>query len=243
MGKDNSADQAAAQAADAQTKLAQQLVSQSDPTRRALFQDANQFLSGDRDVTALPEFGAFKNSAESQFGRARDAIIANTPEGGGLTAALAGLEGQRAGNQAGFTGALAGDEVNRAIQLATFGAAAGSQGLSSAGFLQGQRAQSQSAQNAGKSQGLGTAAGVTAATIATKGAGTPAAAAAFTSPSDRRLKKNIEHIGMYGPHNLYSFDYLDGTHSVGVMAQEMPDKYVTESGGYLMVDYGMLSHG
>ena len=229
MGKEDSASQAAGQAAQAQTRLAKQLISQSNPTRQALFNDANQFLTGNRDVTALPEFGAFKNSAESQFGRARDSIIANTPEGGGLTAALAGLEGQRAGGQAAFTGDLAGNEVNRALQLGTFGAAQGSQGLSSAGFLQGQRAQSEAASNAGKSQGAGQAVG-SAAALAVKG-------------SDRRLKRNIKHIGMYGPHNLYSFDYLDGTHSVGVMAQEMPDKYVTEVDGYLMVDYGALCHG
>ncbi len=229
LGKENTANEAAGLAAQAQTDLAQQLIDQSDPTRQALFDDAQGFLEGGRDVTSLPEFAAFKGSAESQFGRARDSIIANTPEGGGLTAALAQLEGQKAGNQAGFTGALASDEIQRALQLATFGAAQGSQGLSSAGFLQGQRAQAESQANAGKSQGLGQAAG-TAAAIGLKA-------------SDRRLKTNIEHIGFYGPHNLYSFDYLDGVHSVGVMAQEMPDKYVTKVDGYLMVDYGMLCHG
>jgi len=229
MGKEDEANQAAGQAAQAQTTLAQQLVSQTDPLRRGLIGDATDFLSGNRDVTGLPEFAAFKGAAEGQFGRARDAIIANTPEGGALTAALAGLEGQRAGNQAAFTGDLAGNEVNRALQLGTFGAAAGSQGLSSAGFIQAQRAGAESQANAGKSQGAGSAAG--------------SAAAAAILKSDRRLKKNIEHIGMYGPYNLYSFDYLDGTHSVGVMAQEMPAKFVSESDGYLMVDYGMLCHG
>ena len=229
MGKEDSANQAAGEAAQAQTRLAQQLVGETTPLRRDLIYDAGQFTSGKRDVTGLPEFGAFKTGAESQFSRAKDSIIANTPEGGGLSALLASLEGQRAGNQAAFTGDLAGSEVNRALQLATFGAAQGSQGLSSAGFLQANRAQAEAASNAGKSEGLGSAAGTAVASAITK--------------SDRRLKKNIEHIGMYGPHNLYSFDYLDGTHSVGVMAQEMPDKYVTESGGYLMVDYGMLSHG
>ncbi len=158
-GKSTSADDAANQAIQAQTQLAQKLIGQTDPLREGLIGDASQFLSGNRDVTGLPEFAAFKSSAESQFSRARDNIIANTPEGGGLTAALAGLEGQRAGNQAGFTGALASDEVNRALQLATFGAAQGSQGLGSAGFLQGQRAASEAQQNAAKSQGAGEAVG------------------------------------------------------------------------------------
>ena len=232
MGKDTSAGDAAGAAAQSQARLAQQLFGQTEPLRRELIDDAGVFVSGGRDVTSLPEFAAFKGSAESGFNRAKENIIANTPEGGGLTAALAGLEGQRAGDQASFTGALASDEVNRALQLATFGAAQGSQGLSSAGFLQGQRAQAEAGANAGKAQGTGTAVGAAASAI-----GKAAIA------SDRRLKKNIEHIGQYGPYNLYSFDYLDGTHSVGVMAQEIPDKYVTEVNGYLMVDYGMLSHG
>lgn len=159
MGKETEANQAAGQAAQAQTQLAQQLVSQTDPLRQELVGDAEAFLSGGRDVSGLPEFGAFKSSAEGQFGRARDAIIANTQEGGGLTAALAQLEGQRAGTQAVFEGGLAGDEINRALQLGTFGAAQGSQGLSSAGFIQAQRAAAESQSNAGKAGGLGSAAG------------------------------------------------------------------------------------
>lgn len=159
MGKETEANDAAGQAAGAQTRLAQQLIGETTPLRQNLISDAGQFVSGDRDVTGLPEFAAFKSGAEDQFGRARDAIIANTPEGGGLTAALAGLEGQRAGNQAAFTGGLAGNEIQRALQLATFGAAQGSQGLGSAGFLQGQRAQAESQSNAGKAGGLGTALG------------------------------------------------------------------------------------
>jgi len=159
MGKDNTADQAAGQAAEAQTKLAQQLVGETTPLRQNLISDAGQFVSGERDVTSLPEFRTYKNTAEDQYQRARDSVIGSTPEGGGLTAALTQLEGQRAGNLADFTGALAGTEIQRALQLATFGAAQGSQGLGSAGFLQGQRAQAQANQNAGKAGGLGTALG------------------------------------------------------------------------------------
>ena len=155
--------------------------------------------------------------------------MASMAEGGTCIAALQELEGSWAGNQARFNGALPSDEINRATRLANFGAVTGQQGLTSAGFLQSQRAGAEAQANAAKSSGTGSAAGNIAAAAITK--------------SDRRLKKNIEHIGMYGPHNLYAFDYLDGTHSVGVMAQEMPDKYVTEVDGYLMVDYGLLSHG
>ncbi len=159
MGKEDSADQAAGQAAQAQTALAQELIGETRPLRQGLISDAFGFLEGGRDVTGLPEFAAAKGANEAQFSRARDNIIGSTPTGGALTSALGNLEGQRASNQVAFTGDIAGNEVNRALQLATFGAAAGTQGLGSAGFVQAQRAGAQGAQNAAKSQGLGQALG------------------------------------------------------------------------------------
>jgi len=159
MGKDDSANQAAGQAAQAQTDLAKQLIGETSPLRQNLISDAHGFLSGDRDVTGLPEFAAAKGANEAQFGRARENIIGNTPTGGALTSALAELEGDRAANQVAFTGDIAGNEITRALQLATFGTATGSQGLSSAGFTQSQRAMAEGQQNAGKSQGLGQAVG------------------------------------------------------------------------------------
>ncbi len=159
MGKERSGDRAAGQAAQAQTALAQKLIGQSDPTRRLLFDQANAFLGGDFDVTGLPQFGAGKDIIESQFGRAREAVIAGTPTGGALTSALTNVEGARASSLTGLVGSLAEAEQNRALQLGTFGAAAGTQGLASAGAIQGSRAQSQAAQNAAKTEAAGTAAG------------------------------------------------------------------------------------
>lgn len=62
--------------------------------------------------------------------------------------------------------------------------------------------------------------------------------------SDRRMKRDIERIsGSIGGFPVYRFRYLDGTPSVGVMAQEVmvtrPDA-VIEHGGVLYVDYGRL---
>ena len=150
MGKSSGADRSAEAAAKAQSDLAQQLLGETGPLRRQLIGDAGGFLTGGRDVTGLPEFAALKGANEAQFGVARDAIIANTPEGGALTAALAGLEGDRAANQTNFTGALASDEVNRALGLATFGTSAGAGSLASAGQLQGMRAGIESQDNAAK---------------------------------------------------------------------------------------------
>ena len=58
--------------------------------------------------------------------------------------------------------------------------------------------------------------------------------------SDRRLKKNIKRIGEHQGHNIYSYTYLWGVDGVGVMADEIPEKYRIRVGEYDMVDYGGL---
>lgn len=63
--------------------------------------------------------------------------------------------------------------------------------------------------------------------------------------SDRRLKKNIKQIGTRPDGlNVYEFDYIwGGGRQTGLMAQEVQSVYpgaVSESGGYLMVDYSKV---
>jgi hypothetical protein len=56
--------------------------------------------------------------------------------------------------------------------------------------------------------------------------------------SDRRLKKNIERIGTINGYPLYSFDYIWGEPSWGVMSDEVPEEFVTRGAdGYDRVDY------
>ena len=235
MGKSSQADRAAGQAQLEQSELARQLFRQSDPTRRELFRQSEDFLSGDFDVSASPVFGAGKQTIEDQFGRAREGVIAGTPEGGQLTAALAELEGDRAGSLTQFTGQLAESEKNLAAQLATGGTAGGGAILGSAGQLAQSRAAAEAAENAGKSSGSGQAAGAIAASVISKAA---------SSSSDRRLKRNIRKIGIYGSYNLYAYNYLDGPSGVGVMADEIPERFtITGDDGYLLVDYGVLAGG
>ena len=67
-------------------------------------------------------------------------------------------------------------------------------------------------------------------------AGTEAAMAA----SDRRLKKNIERVGVSrNGHNVYEFEYkaVKGRRFRGVMADEVAFASVLMSSGYLGVDY------
>jgi hypothetical protein len=73
-------------------------------------------------------------------------------------------------------------------------------------------------------------------------AGTPGFGGLF---SDRRLKKNIKQIGTRPDGlNVYEFDYIwGGGRQVGLMAQEVQAIYpgaVSESGGFLMVDYSKV---
>jgi hypothetical protein len=63
--------------------------------------------------------------------------------------------------------------------------------------------------------------------------------------SDRRLKKNIKQISTRSDGlNVYEFDYVwGGGRQIGLMAQEVQTIYpgaVSESGGYLMVDYSKV---
>lgn len=75
------------------------------------------------------------------------------------------------------------------------------------------------------------------------GYGLGGSAGALAVLSDRRFKKNIKRIGKYKSLNLYSFDYLNGQHAVGVMADEVEKiipEAVTNINGVKYVKYGML---
>lgn len=61
--------------------------------------------------------------------------------------------------------------------------------------------------------------------------------------SDRRLKHNIRRIGTVKGYPWYSFDYLWGESSQGVMSDEIPSQYVHQHLGFDWVDYGALLNG
>lgn len=80
-----------------------------------------------------------------------------------------------------------------------------------------------------------------------------AAAVPYLAPSDRRLKKNIQHLNTVNGVNYYRWQWNDeakrigasSTPPVGVIAQELqethPHLVVTGTDGYLMVNYGGLA--
>lgn len=76
-----------------------------------------------------------------------------------------------------------------------------------------------------------------------------AAADAFASMlamSDERLKENIVPVGQENGHNVYEFEYINGSGKRyrGVMAQEVlekdPSAIIMDKSGYMAVDYGKI---
>ena len=97
--------------------------------------------------------------------------------------------------------------------------------LQAAGMQGQQNAANASAQNAGWNNLMG---------------GIGSMAGAGMMMSDRRLKKNIKRIGTKQGHAWYSFDYIWGVPSEGVMADEIPAQFRVRMGDHDMVNYGEL---
>lgn len=59
--------------------------------------------------------------------------------------------------------------------------------------------------------------------------------------SDKRFKRNIHKIGSVKGVGFYEFDYVNGEHSIGVIAQDIDiPNAVTNKDGYLYVDYNKV---
>jgi hypothetical protein len=121
--------------------------------------EAAPAAAGFGDVTATPTYAAFRDQANQQFAGARDNALARMAPGGALTEALVGLEGNRASMLTQGAGRIYEDELARAMTLATGQTGTALGGLGQAALAQGQMAQANSAQNAGKASAIGTAAG------------------------------------------------------------------------------------
>jgi hypothetical protein len=146
-------------AADEQMRIARDLFNQTDPLRQSLIGRSENFMTGGGDVMNTPSYLAYKQSADQLFNRSKDNAIARTPRGGGLTAALTNLEGQRAGTLTQGAGAIYGDELSRAMSLGTGASGQALNSLGQAGAIQAQMAAANSQEKAGKYGALGTGIG------------------------------------------------------------------------------------
>ncbi len=142
-----------------QARIARELFEQSDPTRTALFERSEDFLDDPSAIFDTPGFAAVKDTTESQFSRARDSIIANTPEGGALTSALADLERNRASDLVQGTARLNENELSRSLALSTGTTGQSLTSLGSAGAIEAQREASDAAGKGAKAGGIGQGAG------------------------------------------------------------------------------------
>ena len=145
-------------AADLQARIASQLFNQTDPLRQGLIGRSTDFINGG-GIDNSPTYSALKAQAEPLYNQARENIISSTPAGGGLTAALAGLEGDRARALTEARGTVNESELARAMALATGSTGATMSGLGSAGSIQAALAEAQANRESGMLGALGTGVG------------------------------------------------------------------------------------
>lgn len=145
-------------------------------------------------------------------------------------------------------GGLGGGNVRTALQEQSFGIAnqqLGERKDRLAGVASGGATRAGAAIGAGQGQGItNTALGFEQGRRSQNAADSQAAGGALTAfiGSDRRLKENIHFMGMTpGGFRWYSFDYIWGEASEGVMSDEVPASMVKQIGGFDFVDYMGIS--
>lgn len=190
----------------------------------------NEFLGLEGQEAEQAAIAGFEESPGQVFLRQRQerALTRNA-------AALGGLGGGNVRTalqeQAfGIASQQLGERKNRLAQVAGFGFNATQAGATIGAGISGQTSQiltgfeqRRAAQSAGDRQSAA------------------AAATAFIAASDRRFKRNIKRIGTTRDgYPWYSFDYLTGQASEGVMSDEVPSDMVIQIGGYDFVDYSRI---
>jgi len=124
------------------------LMGQTNPVFAGLSSRYQNFLNGGLDVTGMPQYAALKDSAEQQYGQAKDNLLSTVQPGGNLTNALAGLERGRASTMTQGVGDLANQEMAR-----TFGFATGQTPVSLGGLNSAYNTAAYSSAAAGAQQG------------------------------------------------------------------------------------------
>lgn len=142
-----------------QAQIAQQLFDQTNPLRQELIGRSTQFMNGGLDVTASPMFTALKQQTESQYGNARNNVIADTPAGGQLTQALTELNSSRANALGQGAGAVAETELARAMMLGTGATGQAMSGLGQSAAIQANLAQNRAMREAGMFGAVGSGLG------------------------------------------------------------------------------------
>ena len=107
------------------------------------------------------------------------------------------------------------------------------------GFQGAQASQATQNLSAAQMQGQASLDAFNAQQAATQGmmSGVGSMAGGFAGFSDRRLKRDIAKLSEVGGINIYSWVYLWGEPSIGVMADEVPHAIMGHVNGFAVVDY------
>lgn len=155
MGDFFGKDTPTAPANDKLSALAERLYTETDPLRLSLINRSTNFIDNGMNPMASPLYEPIRAATNTAYNKAKQNVIANTPEGGALTGALTDLEASRANQLTQGAGQILSDEMARAMGLGTGMTSTALGGLGTAGMTQANLALAQSEQNAGAKQGLG----------------------------------------------------------------------------------------
>jgi hypothetical protein len=198
-------------------------------------------------LQASPQFTALQQQGENAL--LQNAAATGGLRGGNVQAALAQFRPQvlsslidqqysRLGGLSSLGQASAAGQASSGLQSASnIGNLLANQGAALAGGIMGQGGIAR--------QTFGDVLNIAKTAAQMAGAGGGGGGGGGSMFSDRRLKKNIKQISTRPDGlNVYEFDYIwGGGRQVGLMAQEVQSIYpgaVSESGGYLMVDYSKV---
>lgn len=99
--------------------IANNLFQQSDPLRRELIGQSQNFLTGGMDPTGTPEYQAIRQYADIQSDQAKESILDTLPNGGALLDKLADVDIGKARTLTDAKAGIYGDNLSRALSLAT----------------------------------------------------------------------------------------------------------------------------
>jgi hypothetical protein len=219
-----------------------------------LAEQQRQFDITREDFAGTRELGNLAGESEAAFlglrgADAERAAIEGFTESPGQVFLRERQERALVRNQAAL-GGLGGGNVRTALQEQAFGIAATQLGERKS-RLAGVATRGAQATATGAAIGAGISGDITSTRLgfenarrAQSSADLQAGAGALTAfiGSDRRLKTNIRRIGTTpGGFKWYSFDYIWGEASEGVMSDEVPSDMVTQIGGFDFVDYMRIS--
>lgn len=129
-------DQGSSDSADAMAQMARQLWTETSGVRAPLIEQMTSAVSGDFDPGTSPIFAPQKRAIESQYGVAKDNLLASMPAGGAMTSAMADLESNRANSLADMMGSIYQDQLNKAYGASFNAPGQAIQGLGSAASIQ-----------------------------------------------------------------------------------------------------------